>query len=60
VNNLLQDKLCATVVTGNMPDVITHTNSVLAAELMDYERMELVEQLTIQGNLAMSDMRQSR
>ena len=51
VSNLLQGKLCATVVTGNMPDVITHTNNLLAAEIKDYERMELVGQLTIQGNI---------
>jgi len=51
MNNLLQGKLCATVITGNMPDVLTHTNNVMAAEIKDYERMELVGQLTIQGNV---------
>lgn len=51
VNNLLEGKLCATVLTGLMPDVVDSVNQALATELKEYERMELVGQLSIQGNL---------
>lgn len=51
VNNLLRGKLCATVLTGLMPDVLDNVNQSLAAELMEYERMDLVGQLTIKGNI---------
>jgi len=51
VNNLLRDKLCATVLTGLQPDALDNVNQSLAAELRDYERMDLVGQLTVQGNL---------
>jgi len=51
VNNLLKGKLCATVLTGLMPDVVDSVNKALANELKEYERMELVGQLSIQGNL---------
>ena len=51
VNNLLKDKVCATVLTGLDPRVLEAVNTSLATELRDYERMELVGQLSIQGNL---------
>ena len=51
VNNLLRGKLCATILTGLMPEALTQVNHSLAAEIRDYERMELVGQLTVQGNV---------
>ena len=51
VNNLLRGKLCATILTGLMPDVLDNVNQSMAAELKEYERMDLVGQLTVQGNL---------
>lgn len=51
VNNLLKGKLCATVLSGLMPDVLDNVNQSMAAELMIYERMDLIGQLAVQGNL---------
>jgi hypothetical protein len=51
VNNLLRGKLCATVLTGLVPYALDNINQSLAAELREYERMDLIGQLTIQGNL---------
>jgi multimeric flavodoxin WrbA len=51
VNNLLRGKLCATILTGLMPDVLDNVNQAMAAELKEYERMDLVGQLAVQGNL---------
>ena len=51
VNNLLKGKLCATILTGLDPRVLDNINQALATEIRDYEHMELVGQLTIQGNL---------
>lgn len=51
VNNLLKGKLCATVLTGLDPRVLEAINLALATEIRDYERMKLVGQLSIQGNL---------
>ena len=51
VNNLLRGKLCATVLTGLQPDALDNVNQSLAAELRNYERMDLIGQLTVQGNL---------
>ena len=51
VNNLLKNKLCATVLTGLDPGVLDNTNRALATEIRDYERMNLIGQLTVQGNL---------
>jgi NADH dehydrogenase/NADH:ubiquinone oxidoreductase subunit G len=34
-----------------MPDVLDSVNQSLATEIREYERMELVGQLTVQGNL---------
>jgi multimeric flavodoxin WrbA len=42
VNNLLKGKLCATVLTGIDPRAMDAINLALAAEIRDYERMELV------------------
>ena len=50
VNNLLRGKLCATVMTGLDPDSLARANRLLAAQVRDYERMELVGQLTVRGN----------
>ena len=51
VHNLLKGKLAATVLTGLQPDVLDRVNLSLATELKDYENMDLIGQLTIQGNL---------
>lgn len=51
VNNLLNGKICATILTGLDPRVLDNINQALATEIRDYEHMELVGQLTIQGNL---------
>ncbi len=51
VNNLLRGKLCATVLTGLIPDILDQVNQALALELKEYERMDLIGQLKIQGNL---------
>lgn len=51
INNVLKGKLCATILTGLSPEALENVNKALAAELKDYERMELVGQLSIQGNL---------
>jgi len=51
VNNLLKGKLCATVLTGIDPRAMDAINQALATEMRDYEKMELVGQLSVQGNL---------
>lgn len=51
VNNLLGGKLCATVLTGIDPAGLNTISQAMAAEVRDYERMELVGQLTVQGNI---------
>lgn len=51
VNNLLGGKLCATVLTGVNPESLDNVNQSVACELKEYERMELVGQLTVQGNV---------
>ena len=51
VNNLLRGKLCATILTGLNPDALDNVNQALATELRDFERMEIVGQLSVQGNL---------
>jgi len=51
VNNLLKGKLCATVLTGIDPRAMDAINQALATEMRDYENMELVGQLSVQGNL---------
>ncbi len=49
--NLLKGKLCATVLTGMDPKAMDAINMALATEIRDYEHMELVGQLTVQGNV---------
>lgn len=49
--NLLRGKLCATVLTGLDPTAMNAVNQSLATEIRDYEHMELVGQLSVQGNL---------
>ena len=39
------------ILTGLDPRVLAAVNKALAAEIRDYERMDLVGQLSIQGNL---------
>ncbi len=51
VNNLLRGKLCATVLTCLVPEMMVSVNQALAAELATYEQMELMGQLMVQGNL---------
>lgn len=51
INNVLKGKLCATVLTGVSLDALDNVNQNLATELRDFERMELVAQLSVQGNL---------
>ena len=51
VNNLLRGKLCATVLNSLMPDMMAGINQAMADELQNYERMDLVGQLTIQGTV---------
>jgi len=49
--NLLKGKLCATVLTGVDTRVMDAINASLASEIRDFEHMELVGQLSVQGNL---------
>lgn len=51
MNNLLKGKLCVTILTGLDPRVLDNINQALATEIRDYEHMDLVGQLTVQGNL---------
>ena len=51
VNNLLRGKLCATVITYLSPDAADNVNQSLATELKEMERMELVGQVMIKGNI---------
>ena len=51
VNNLLRGKLCVTVLTGLDTRVLDSVNQSLADEIKSYERMDLLGQLTVQGNL---------
>jgi len=51
VTNLLRGKLCATVLTYLSPEAADNTNQALAIQLRDMERMELVGQMMIKGNI---------
>ncbi len=51
VNNLLRGKLCATVLTYLSPDASENVNQSLAIELKEMERMELIGQVRIKGNI---------
>lgn len=49
--NLLKGKLAASVLTGCFPDPLTSVNQSLAAEFRDFENMELIGQIAVQGNI---------
>ena len=51
VTNLLGGKLCATVLTYLTTDAANNVNKSLAIELKEMERMELLGQVMIKGNL---------
>jgi len=51
VSNLLRGKLCATVLTYLSPDAADNVNQSLAKELKEMERMELIGQLMVKGNI---------
>jgi len=51
VTNLLRGKLCATVLTYLSPDAAENVKQALAIQLKDMERMELVGQVMIKGNI---------
>ena len=51
VNNLLRGKLCATVLTYLTPDAADNVNKSLAIGLKEMERMELIGQVMIKGNI---------
>jgi multimeric flavodoxin WrbA len=51
VNNLLRGKLCATVLTYLTLDAADHVNLSLTVELKEMERMELIGQVMVKGNL---------
>ena len=51
LNNLLKGKPCATVLTGVHPGALAAVNQSLDVELRDYEEMEVLGQLTVQGNI---------
>ncbi len=50
VNNLVQGKLAATVVTGLIPEIRDKVSEMMSMEMV-MDRMELVGQLQIQGNV---------
>lgn len=49
--NLLKGKLVATVLTGLDPEALATVNKALAKEAQEYEKMDLLGQITIQGNV---------
>ena len=51
VKNLLMDKLCATVLTSLDQNTLASVNLSLAIELEKMKRMQLIGQLTVQGNI---------
>ncbi len=51
VSNLLRGKLCATVLTYLSPEAADSVNQSLATELKEMERMELIGQVMVKGNL---------
>jgi len=51
VRNLLRGKLCATVLTYLSPDAADNVNQALAIQLKEMERMELVGQMKVKGNI---------
>ena len=50
VRNLLKGKLCATIMTGLDQSSLERANRLVAAQMRDYEGMELVGQVTVAGN----------
>ncbi len=51
VNNLLRGKLCATVLTYLSPDAAENVNQSLVTQLKTMERMELIGQVKVKGNI---------
>ncbi len=51
VRNLLRGKLCATVLTYLSPDAADNVNRSLAIQLREMERMELIGQVMVKGNI---------
>jgi len=51
VSNLLRGKLCVTVLTYLSPDAADNTNQALAIQLKEMERMELIGQVMVKGNI---------
>jgi multimeric flavodoxin WrbA len=51
VTNLLRGKLCATVLTYLSPDAADNVNQALVTQLKKMERMELIGQVMIKGNI---------
>jgi multimeric flavodoxin WrbA len=51
VTNLLRGKLCATILTYLSPEAADNVSKSLAIQLREMERMELVGQLKIKGNI---------
>ncbi|ACN16544.1 putative iron-sulfur flavoprotein [Desulforapulum autotrophicum HRM2] len=49
--NLLKGKMVATVLTGLAPEALTAVNKALATEFKEYENMDLIGQVTVQGNI---------
>ncbi len=49
--NLLKGKLGATILTGCSPEPLAAVNQSLAAEMTQFENMDLIGQLAIQGNI---------
>ncbi|WP_372683786.1 flavodoxin family protein [Desulfosarcina sp.] len=49
--NLLKGKLVASVLTGLLPEALAAVNQSLAAEMKEYENMDLIGQVSIQGNI---------
>jgi hypothetical protein len=49
--NLLKGKLCVTVLTYLSPDAAENVKQALAIQLRDMERMELVGQVMVKGNI---------
>lgn len=52
--NLLKGKMVATILTGISPEAQTGVNQSLAMEMENYENMELLGQLSVQGNVPCS------
>ena len=51
VSNLLRGKLCATVLTYLSPDAADNVNQSLVKQLKEMERMELIGQVKVKGNI---------